>query len=87
MLQYLIDRQLMLYFKDRASFLNTSKWIEDVRNERGNDVIIVLVGNKTDASERRQVCWDMISPIFSFIFPSLCLTRSDPPLLRVIGFC
>jgi len=32
-----------------------SKWIEDVRNERGNDVIIVLVGNKTDLSERRQV--------------------------------
>jgi len=42
-------------FSDRASFLNTSKWIEDVRNERGNDVIIVLVGNKTDQSERRQV--------------------------------
>ena len=40
---------------NRASFLNTSKWIEDVRNERGNDVIIVLVGNKTDQSERRQV--------------------------------
>ena len=40
---------------DRASFLNTSKWIEDVRNERGNDVIIVLVGNKTDMSEKRQV--------------------------------
>lgn len=40
---------------NRASFLNTSKWIEDVRNERGNDVIMVLVGNKTDASEKRQV--------------------------------
>lgn len=40
---------------NRASFLNTAKWIEDVRNERGNDVIIVLVGNKTDLSERRQV--------------------------------
>ena len=40
---------------NRASFLNTSKWIESVRNERGNDVIIVLVGNKTDLSERRQV--------------------------------
>ena len=40
---------------DRASFLNTSKWIEDVRNERGNDVVIVLVGNKTDLSEKRQV--------------------------------
>jgi Ras-related protein Rab-6A len=40
---------------NRASFLNTAKWIEDVRNERGNDVIIVLVGNKTDLTERRQV--------------------------------
>jgi Ras-related protein Rab-6A len=40
---------------DRASFLNTTKWIEDVRNERGNDVIIILVGNKTDLSEKRQV--------------------------------
>ncbi|CAN0489639.1 unnamed protein product, partial [Laminaria digitata] len=37
------------------SFLNTSKWIEDVRNERGNDVVMMLVGNKTDLKERRQV--------------------------------
>jgi Ras-related protein Rab-6A len=29
--------------------------VEDVRNERGNDVIIMLVGNKTDLSDRRQV--------------------------------
>jgi GTPase SAR1 family protein len=35
--------------------LNTAKWIEDVRNERGNDVIIIVVGNKTDCSEKRQV--------------------------------
>ena len=40
---------------DRASFLSTSKWIEDVRSERGNDVIIVLVGNKADLSDKRQV--------------------------------
>jgi Ras-related protein Rab-6A len=45
----------LLFCLDRASFLNTSKWIEDVRNERGNDVIVVLVGNKTDLSEKRQV--------------------------------
>ena len=37
----------------RQSFLNTSKWIEEVRTERGNDVIIVLVGNKTDLVEKR----------------------------------
>merc|ERR1712187_217259 len=40
---------------NRHSFLNTSKWIEDVRSERGSDVIIVLVGNKTDLNDRRQV--------------------------------
>lgn len=35
--------------------MNTSKWVDDVRAERGNDVIIVLVGNKTDLNEKRQV--------------------------------
>ncbi|CAO3630410.1 unnamed protein product [Cunninghamella echinulata] len=40
---------------NRASFVNTSKWIDDVRAERGMDVIIVLVGNKTDLNDKRQV--------------------------------
>ncbi|ORY43362.1 ras-domain-containing protein [Rhizoclosmatium globosum] len=40
---------------NRASFQNTNKWIDDVRSERGGDVIIVLVGNKTDLSDKRQV--------------------------------
>lgn len=39
----------------RQSFINTQKWIDDVRAERGDDVIIVLVGNKTDLNEKRQV--------------------------------
>jgi Ras-related protein Rab-6A len=37
----------------RISFQNTTKWIDDVRAERGNDVIIVLVGNKTDLNDKR----------------------------------
>ncbi|KXH37329.1 Ras family protein [Colletotrichum nymphaeae SA-01] len=37
------------------SFQNTKKWIDDVRAERGNDVIIVLVGNKTDLNDKREV--------------------------------
>ncbi|KAG6853906.1 GTPase Ryh1 [Blastosporella zonata] len=40
---------------NRQSFLSTTKWIEDVKSERGNDVIIVLVGNKADLSDKRQV--------------------------------
>ncbi|XP_020487367.2 RAB6B, member RAS oncogene family a isoform X2 [Labrus bergylta] len=37
------------------SFQQTSKWIEDVRTERGSDVIIMLVGNKTDLADKRQI--------------------------------
>lgn len=41
--------------QDAKSFQNTKKWIDDVRAERGNDVIIVLVGNKTDLNDKREV--------------------------------
>lgn len=44
-----------LSFADANSFHQTSKWIDDVRTERGSDVIIMLVGNKTDLSDKRQV--------------------------------
>eukprot|EP00438_Fugacium_kawagutii_P010307 Skav209070 [mRNA] locus=scaffold4519:1489:3321:- [translate_table: standard] len=53
---------------NRASFLNTSKWIEarlcfiDVRSERGSDVVIILVGNKTDLMS----C--LFSTLISFFF-------------------
>ena len=52
---------------DRQSFLNTSKWIEEVRTERGSDVIIVLVGNKTDMVDKRLVMsWKI--ELFRLIF-------------------
>lgn len=41
------------------SFQNTRKWVDDVRGERGNDVIIVLVGNKTDLNDKREVTTQM----------------------------
>lgn len=40
---------------NRQSFLNTARWIQEVRAERGSDVIIFLVGNKTDLVDKRQV--------------------------------
>lgn len=46
---------------DRQSFMSTTKWIEDVRSERGNDVIIVLVGNKADLSDKRYVSSHVLS--------------------------
>ncbi|TKR80819.1 hypothetical protein L596_014824 [Steinernema carpocapsae] len=43
---------------DANSFHQTSRWIDDVRTERGSDVIIMLVGNKTDLADKRQVSTD-----------------------------
>ena len=54
--------------------LNTSKWIEEVRTEWGSDVIIVLVGNKTDLVEKRY--W--LLPWLQFVLDkvdSLCYFR------------
>eukprot|EP01112_Ceratiomyxa_fruticulosa_P022870 TRINITY_DN8518_c0_g1_i1.p1 TRINITY_DN8518_c0_g1~~TRINITY_DN8518_c0_g1_i1.p1 ORF type:complete len:232 (+),score=40.02 TRINITY_DN8518_c0_g1_i1:72-698(+) len=55
---YIRDSSVAIIVYDitnRNSFINTSKWIEDVRSERGNDVIMMLVGNKTDLADKRQV--------------------------------
>ncbi|XP_063682721.1 ras-related protein Rab-6A-like [Bolinopsis microptera] len=38
-----------------SSFQQVNKWIDDVRTERGHDVIIMLVGNKTDLADKRRV--------------------------------
>jgi Ras-related protein Rab-6A len=32
-----------------------TKWIEDAKAIRGNDLMIILVGNKIDSAEKRQV--------------------------------
>ena len=40
---------------DRQSFLTTPRWVEEVRAERGSDVVVLLVGNKSDLVDRRQV--------------------------------
>lgn len=37
------------------SFSNLNKWIEDVKEERGNDVIIYILGNKIDITDNKQV--------------------------------
>lgn len=42
----------------RSSFLSLDKWIEDVRNERGGDVIIAIVANKSDVGDRRCVSFE-----------------------------
>ena len=43
---------------NKQTFSNCDKWVEDVRNERGNEAVIVLVGNKIDKAEERTVSVD-----------------------------
>ena len=40
---------------ERQSFENVNKWISEAKNHRGDDIMIVLVGNKLDDEENRQV--------------------------------
>ncbi|OMJ90868.1 hypothetical protein SteCoe_6747 [Stentor coeruleus] len=40
---------------NKQTFINIDKWVEDVKNERGNDAVVVLVGNKIDKAEERTV--------------------------------
>lgn len=40
---------------NKKSFDNLDKWIQEVQLERGNEVIIVIVGNKSDLNSKRQV--------------------------------
>jgi small GTP-binding protein len=40
---------------DRETFLKASNWISELKRERGDEVVIIVVGNKIDLEERRVV--------------------------------
>ncbi|CCC69831.1 hypothetical protein NCAS_0D02500 [Naumovozyma castellii] len=56
---YIRDSRVAIVVYDitkKKSFEYIDKWIEDVKNERGDDnVILCIVGNKSDLSDERQV--------------------------------
>lgn len=42
----------------RESFTSVDKWIEDARALRDDDVLLILAGNKSDMTDRRQVSFE-----------------------------
>mmetsp|Transcript_33670 Transcript_33670/g.86318 ORF Transcript_33670/g.86318 Transcript_33670/m.86318 type:complete len:142 (-) Transcript_33670:1944-2369(-) len=53
---YIRDSSIAVVVYDitsRSSFDSTSRWIDEIRTERGNDVVIALVGNKNDLTDER----------------------------------
>lgn len=43
---------------NKESFKSVDKWIEDAKNLREDDVLLILVGNKQDLNDHRQVSYD-----------------------------
>lgn len=44
---------VLLIIIDRESFENIEEWINEIRLERENDIIIIVVGNKADLDSLR----------------------------------
>uniref|UniRef100_A0A8B9X0H0 Uncharacterized protein n=1 Tax=Bos mutus grunniens TaxID=30521 RepID=A0A8B9X0H0_BOSMU len=77
-------------------FEATDKWVEDVRAERGNYIIIMLVGNKIDLNKRKDmtttasgisssVPMGRVSVQFSSV-PQSCPTLCNPMDCSASGF-
>ena len=45
----------------RDSFVNLSRWLADARALASPDLVVVLVGNKADREEEREVEWSEAS--------------------------
>lgn len=46
---------------NKQSFQNIKDWVQDVKNERGENAVIVVVGNKLDKKEDRLVTFEEAS--------------------------
>ena len=47
-----------LFHIDKRSFERADKWVAQVRRVRGDNALVVLVGNKADLHEKRQVSFE-----------------------------
>jgi Ras-related protein Rab-6A len=53
--KYIRDASVAVIVYDcnnRQSFINMQRWIDDVKNERGEQVIIAILANKIDIEGR-----------------------------------
>lgn len=51
----------------RSSFSNLQKWIEEVRRYTASNVLIILVGNKCDLEEQREVDFEEARQMCQYI--------------------
>eukprot|EP00919_Chromeraceae_sp_WS-2016_P032383 GHVR01076485.1.p1 GENE.GHVR01076485.1~~GHVR01076485.1.p1 ORF type:complete len:201 (+),score=52.24 GHVR01076485.1:71-673(+) len=46
---------IMYDVANRSSFLNVEGWADEVRKEKGSDILLALIANKNDLIDKRQV--------------------------------
>lgn len=51
----------LIVFGSRDSFVNLSRWLGDARALASPHLVVVLVGNKSDREENREVEWEEAS--------------------------
>lgn len=61
---------------NKSSFNNLTKWIEDVKLERGDDVVLVIVGNKSDLGNKRQVSLSEAEALLESVNGTFCIETS-----------
>lgn len=52
---------LLFDLSNRDSFENVEKWLQDVKDVARDDVVLILIGNKSDLEGKRQVTHDEAS--------------------------
>lgn len=66
----------------KQTFANINKWQEEVKNIRGKDILMVLVGNKNDLEEQRLVYYSLCYSSNFFIF--FITIDSTSPTIREV---
>jgi Ras-related protein Rab-4B len=51
----------LIVFDSRDSFVNLARWLGDARALASPHLVVVLVGNKSDREEDREVEWEEAS--------------------------
>ncbi|KAL0278978.1 UNVERIFIED_CONTAM: hypothetical protein PYX00_000636 [Menopon gallinae] len=61
----------------RSSFLSLERWIEEVRRYAATNVLLVLVGNKSDLESMREVDFSEAEAMCEFIPEVLCVLEAS----------
>ena len=51
---------LVFSLTEKETFDNISKWIKDIKDNKGDDISLIILGNKSDLRDQREVSEESI---------------------------